>query len=308
MTHRIEILTKDSTYTLPSAEKPLLVIFDKRNRLIKELNFDKSFDEWKYQAVQASSLVDRIMAIQASSRQAGGGDVATVLNDRMEHDPFWGVRREAVTQAAQLASGSDSLRQLLKEGFVAASKDSRAEVRTSADRALQYYKQADVVALLKNALKDQSYSVINSALTSLARVDSANALPTVNEYLNYPSHQNRVAAAALQALGTLDSAAAMSAAIQRIGDARYIFVRFTALTIIRKYGKGRPDAVDAVKGILGDSPDFAKNYAVQVLGDIGDESVIPSLEAIANDKDNPAHESAKASIEKIKKRAEEKKG
>jgi len=39
-----------------------------------------------------------------------------------------------------------------------------------------------------------------------------------------------------------------------------------------------------------------------VLGDIGDASVIPALEAAANDKDNPASGPAKQSIEKINKR------
>jgi aminopeptidase N len=305
--HRIGLVTKDSTYILPAAEKPLLVIFDKGNRLIKELNFDKSFEEWAYQATRSPSLVDRILAIQAVSKRLRDGNVATILNDRMEHDPFWGVRREAVTKAGQLASSSDSLKALLKQGLLVAAKDIRAEVRTSADRALQYYRGDDVVGVLKGSLKDPSYSVINSALTSYAKVDSANALPTVEEYLNYPSHQNRVAAAALQALGTLDSAAAITTAIQRIGDARYLLVRFSALTVIRKFGRGRQDAIDALKAILPDPNDFAKNFELLVMGEIGNESAVPALEAIANDKDNPAHDGAKASIEKIKKRSEEKK-
>jgi hypothetical protein len=39
-----------------------------------------------------------------------------------------------------------------------------------------------------------------------------------------------------------------------------------------------------------------------VLGDIADASVIPSLEAIGNDKENSASATAKRSIEKINKR------
>ena len=307
-THRIGILSKDTTYSLPCAQKPLLVIFDKGNKVLKELNFDKSFEEWKYQAMNATSLVDRILAMQALCRNPQAGNVTAILDDRMEHDPFWGVRHEAVTQATRLASKSDSVAALLKQGLLVASRDVRAEVRTVADRALQYYRGDDVVGILKGSLDDSSYAVISSALTAIAKADSAHALPIIKEYLNYPSHQKRVTAAALQALATLDSTAAMKEAIQRIGDARYLFVRFASLSVLRRYGKESRDAMEAIEGILGDPTDFAKNFAVSVLGEIGDESAVPSLELIANDKDNPAHDSAKASIEKIRKRMDEKKG
>jgi aminopeptidase N len=307
-THRIGLLTQDSTYALPSPEKPLLVIFDKGDRLIKELHFDKTFEEWKYQALHATNLVDRILALQALVARQKEGDVAAVLNDRMVKDPFWGVRREAVLQAEQTALKSDSVKNLLKASILLAAKDVKAEVRAAADRALQYYRGFDVMGVVNSALFDSSYTVMSNALVSLAKVDSAHAEDKVKDYLNYPSHQNRVAATALSVLGTLDSTAAVTAALQRVGDSRFIYVRYSALQILRKYGKGNEQAVNAVKGVLDDRTSYARNFAVQVLGDIGDQSVIPALEQIANDKDDPANKSAKSSIEKIKKQTGEKKG
>jgi HEAT repeat protein len=62
------------------------------------------------------------------------------------------------------------------------------------------------------------------------------------------------------------------------------------------------DAMNVVKDILKDPNESVRNYAALVLGDIGDASVIAALEAIGNDKDNPASGTAKQSIEKINKR------
>ena len=308
ITHRIGIQTQDSTYTLPSDARPLLVIFDKGDRLIKELHFDKSFEEWKYQALHATNLVDRVLALRALVGMQKEGDVAAILVDRMQKDPFWGVRREAVTRADQLSSKSDSLRGLLKQSLLRAAKDVRSEVRVSAVRALQNYKGPDVQSALLASLNDSTYSVIGAALTSLAKVDSANALAVVKQYLDYPSHQDRVASTALNALGTLDSTAAVGIALQRINDARSVYMQYNALLILRRFGTGNVDAMKAVTAVLDDQTSYARNFAVTVLGDIGNETVIPTLETIANDKEDPATETAKASIEKIKKRAEGKKG
>lgn len=306
-TQRIGILTKDSTYVLPSDSKPLLVIFDKGDELIKELRFDKSFEEWKYQALNATNLVDRILALRALAAKQTEGDVTALLNNRMERDAFWGVRHEAVTRAAQLSSKSDSLRDLLKHSILKASKDVRAEVRDEAVRALQYYRGSDIRDALTASLNDSTYTVVREALASLAKADSAHALPVVRQYLDYPSHQNRVAATALNVLGTLDSTAAVTAALQKIGDARSIFMRYGALVVLRRYGKGDDRAIHAVVSVLDDRTSYARNFAVQTLGDIGDESAVSALARIADDKKDPAHDAAQASIEKIKKRAEEKK-
>ncbi|TSA24721.1 hypothetical protein D4R75_00850 [bacterium] len=301
-THRVEILKKDSTYVLPSPSNPQLVVFDKGGWLIKELNFKKSFEEWKFQAVSAKSLVDRYLAVQALAKMQKEGDVVSVFIDRMLNDPFWGVRREAASRASQMVGRSDSLRLLLKPALMTAAKDVRPEVRNVATGALRWYRGDDVVAALNAALNDSSYQVFGSALYGLAKADSAHALPVVKRYLNSSSHQNVVANYALNALGTLDTAQAVTAALEMIQNVKSAPSRFTSLSTLRRYGRGRADAMAAVKEVLSGQGDSIKGFAAMVLGDIGDASVLPALEAVANDKDNPASGSAKQSIEKINKR------
>ncbi len=302
VTHRIEILKKDSTYTLPASAKPTLVIFDKGDWLIKELKFDKSFDEWKYQATSATSLVDRILGLQALARMPKEGDVISVFIDRMLHDQFWAVRRDAASQVSLAVAKSDSLRPIAKPALLLAMKDKRPEVRSVAAGALRWFKGDDVLERLNAALNDSSYQVFGRALSAIAKVDSANALPIVKRYLSTPSRQNVVAGYALNALGTVDTSQAVAVAMEMVKDQKFSSTRFTSLSMIRWYAKGRADAMAVVKGILRDPNESVRNYAAIVLGDIGDASVIPELEAVGNDKENSASRSAKQSIEKINKR------
>ncbi len=301
-THRIEILKKDSTYILPASSKPLLVIFDKGDWLIKQLKFEKLFDEWKYQASSATSLVDRILGIQALARMEKQGDVVSVYIDRMLHDPFWAVRHDAASLISQGVAKHDSLRLVAKPALLAAMKDKRSEVRSVAAGAMRWFKGDDVVEQLNAALNDSSYQVFGRALTSLAKADSVRALTIVKQYLATPSRQNVIANFALSALATLDTAQAVSVAMEMVKDQRSASTRFTSLSMIRWYGKGRADAMTVVKELLKDQSESVRNYSALVLGDIGDASVIPALEALANDKDNPAAPTAKRSIDKINKR------
>ena len=302
VTKRVGVFTKDTTFVLPSAEKPLLVIFDKGNWLLKQLRFSKSFDEWKYQAVNAGNPVDRYLAVRELSKMGSAGNVVSVLSDRIRNDKFWAVRREAVTVAGQLVAKSDSLKLLLKPALMTATKDAKPQVRSNAIAALRWYKGNDVTALLSAALNDSSYSVLTTALYGLTKVDSVHALPVVKQYLNYPSHQNMVANSALNALAQLDTVEAVKVAIGRLGKEQTGSTRGTALRMVRRYGKGRADALTAVKSLLNDPDNYVKNLGVQTLGDLGDASVIPLLEPIANNKENSASGAAKQSIEKIQKR------
>ncbi|HTY37264.1 MAG TPA: M1 family aminopeptidase [Bacteroidota bacterium] len=300
--HRIDILRKDSTYLLPAETKPLLVVFDKGDWILKELKFEKSFDEWKYQAVSATGLVDRILGIQALAKMENKGDVVSVFIDRMLHDPFWAVRRDAASQVAAAIAKHDSLRMIVRPALLAALKDKRSEVRSVAAGSLRWYKGDEIVGALNVALNDSSYQVFGRALGSLAKADSAHAMPVVEHYLSTPSRQNIIALYALNALASLDTVRAVTQAMEMVKDQRFSSPRFTALSIIRWYGRGRADAMGIVTGLLKDSNESIRSYSAQVLGEIGDASVIPALESVAGDKENPAAQAAKHSIERINQR------
>lgn len=306
LTYRINILQQDSTYTLPCSEQPKLVVFDKGNWLLKELNFSKSSDEWVYQATNASNPIDRIRALRSLAKLENAETFVSTFSDRIQNDSFWAVRLEAVRGAGKIEFKNDSLKNTLKHALISASKDKKSTVRDAAVDALRKFSGDDVIAVLHQALDDSSYLVMDSAIRSLVEVDSANALPLVKKYLEYPSFTNRIHNSSLRALATLDSAQAITIALD---DARYgkpTTTRWTALGILRRYGKTRDDVQKFFESLLNDKNEGIRSFVVSTLGDIGSEATIPLLEVIANDKDNAAAEDAKESIKQIKEKLGEK--
>ncbi len=307
VTHRVNILTKDTTFTLPCATKPELVIFDKGTWLIKELKFDKSPDEWAYQAALASNPVDRILALQELARLSNNERFVPVFISRMNDDPFWIVRREAISQSGKIEIKEASLKEQLKNALLAATRQQKSAIRDAAVGQLGKYKGSDVVETLRAALQDSSYNVISTALRSLAKADSTNVMPTLKTYLDYPSFRNRVSSAALNTIATIDSTQAIALSLERAKYGVEAGTRFTALGILRKYGKGRNDVLSFSLSLLNDKNEGIRSTAARALGEIGDEAAITPLEKVANDNDNAAKDAAKASIEKIKKRIADKK-
>jgi aminopeptidase N len=299
-TQRVTILGKDTTFVLPSLSKPQLVIFDKGGWLIKELKFEKSPEEWRYQAEQAANPVDRIQAIQEMSKLSSNGEYVPLLASLSLHDPFWGVRLEAVNALERVHVGKDSLKEQAKTALMSASKDAKAAVRSAAISALGKYAGSDVVSTVRAALNDSSYAVVSSALRSLTKADSANALATLTVYLNVPSHNNSIANTALTMIARVDSEKGMTLSYERAKYGQPLFTRYVALGILSKYGKARKDVHTLFHSLLSDKNFLIRLTAVQTLGDIGDESVLPDLEKLAKDKNDKAADAATESIDKIK--------
>ncbi len=304
-THRVNILTGDTTFTLPPSEKPLLVIFDKGNWLLKELKFQKSNEEWKYQAKFATNPIDRIRALQAMAQPPSSEEFIPVFVDRMLNDPFWAVRREAVTQSDNIEVKNDSLKNILKSAFIQAYRDKKAPVRGSALSALKKFKGDNVVNILQTALKDSSYNVISNALRSFAKVDSVKALSVVQSHLTYPSFRNSVHNTAMSVLASLDSVQGIKFALADAKYGRPTTTRYNALGILSRYGKGRADVLTFYESLAGDKNEGIRATSVRMLGDIGNEATITLLQPIAEDTENAASAAAKASIAKIKKRLAE---
>jgi aminopeptidase N len=301
-THRVEVLSKDTTFTIPVLSKPELVLFDKGNWLLKELRFEKSPEEWRFQAEDASDPVDRIRAIQALRKLPDVEDAVPLLVKLSLHDNFWAVREEAISALGEIKTTNDSLRHEIKSTLIAGYRDEKSSVRSAAVEALKDYRGDDVMATLHSALEDSSYVVVSSALRSFTTVDSANALATLIAYLYVPSHNNAVANTALTMIGKIDSEKAITLSFERAKYGEPLFTRYIALTLLAKYGKTEQKVLDLFHSLLNDKNFLIKSTAIQMLGDIGDSSVLSDLEALAKDKNNRVAEVAAASVEKVKER------
>ncbi|MBS4028917.1 MAG: HEAT repeat domain-containing protein [Ignavibacteriales bacterium] len=303
-TARIQINSQDSTYTISSTEKPKLVIFDKGNFLLKELKFDKSVDEWKEQAQFATNPIDRMRALQQLGNDTNNTNYVSLFSTIALKDKFWSVRNEAVTSLGKVKSENVIIKQQISDALISVYADEKSTVRANTISQLGKFRGEKVSAALHSALHDSSYSVEENALRSLAKIDSINVIPLLVAYVDTPSYRSRISTTALSLLSTLDSAKALSIAFSKIPYGVPKWERSTALNILSKYGKKRDDVKDIFTSLLNDKNRDVRFTAIRALGDIGDENILSFLEHIANDSEDVASETAKNSIEKIKKRAE----
>ena len=302
---RLNILTRDTTFTIPAAAKPVMVQFDRGNWILKELKFRKSSEEWQHEAESSVYAVDRLRALHELVDFPDERETLHLLTRLSSRDPFWAVRREAVAGLARLANDSDSLKGSIKGALLAACGDKNSAVRNAAVSGLHNFKGDDVIAALRTALNDSSYAVLTSALRSLTRADSAHAEATLLAYLNVPSHNNTVTNTSLSMLATLDSARAIDSAFVKARYGEHPWTRYTAMLILSHHGKGRADVSRFVGTFLNDKNKFIRSTAIRVLGDVGNASSIPSLQTIAAGDEEDAAQQAKASIEKIEKRGDQ---
>lgn len=303
-TARAIVESGDTVFTIPTDEKPRLVIFDSGNWLLKELHFDKPAEEWRVQAESAPNPVDRIRAIDALIADSAHPENARLLAHLVTADPFWGVRQAAINALKKHPSADADAKDRTKAALIAATKDTKSYVRRAAVAALGDLRGDEVVAAIRGALSDSSYSIVETSLRSLASADSAHALATIEGHLSTPSYVNGVSNTALALLGKFDSSRAVTLALEKARYGQPTFTRHTALNVLGKYGKTRRDVIDFCATLLGDKNRGVRFSVINTLGEIGNQSVIPALEAIANNKDDPAEGAAKGSVERIKKREE----
>lgn len=262
-THRISIDRQDSTYILPSAEKPMLVLFDKDDWILKEVHYsNRSLEEWEYQAESGHDVVARRTAASQLALLDSAGNTLSVLCRIARHDPFWAVRRSAIEALGAVNTITGEKASALIDAVL---HDPDAKVRASAASQLGTCPSPEVSAALQHALNDSSYATEAHALASLARVDSSRALPYIQERLNKSSYRNQIANAALNALAGVDSSAALGVALQKVRYGEEPDGRNTAMNILTKYGKGRDDVKGVMETLRSDKNGFIKRKAAAFL-------------------------------------------
>ena len=160
----IEVSKADETFSFPVDGPPLMVLFDKGDKILKSVDFQKSPEEWIRQLRTAPDVPDRADAAFALGNLRDNEAAANALGDAAQHDKFWGVREEALRALGRINS-SPARKQVL-----AALSNDQPWVRAVAVEQLgKYHGDEEIAKRLQNIYKDdKAYSVRGAALQSLA--------------------------------------------------------------------------------------------------------------------------------------------
>ena len=164
----VEQEAQDFYFKLPS--RPLMVIVDKGDWTLKELEFDKPVDELLYQLGHGDTMA-RVDAARALAHSTDQTEVVTALGNVLQSEGFWGLRREAALALGELNSPKSG--SLLIEALGAED----AKVRLAAAEALAKTTTSPDIdkSLLKAFHDDYAYEVRAAAVTSLAKTKSKSA-------------------------------------------------------------------------------------------------------------------------------------
>ena len=246
----------DNVFTFAAATKPKLVNFDFEGTLLKEIRFEKSIDDLIYQMLNDKDVIGRRWAMSELVKRAGlpadKARIVAALIDSAEKDPFWRLRRAALSEIANIyspdpAPGIDrpaaKLEPNVEQAVVRLVKDPQPMIRGDAIELLGETQDKKFVDIMLPALSDRSYSVIDQASLALGRVKDPRTFDAIAKLTSTESWKGRIANAGLVGLAELGDKRGFEIGYKMATDKNLPpGIRAAASAVVGATGKGDPRA------------------------------------------------------------------
>jgi aminopeptidase N len=282
-TFTVRVHEAEQEFVFPSEVRPRMVLFDVGNWILKELDFEKSSRELRYQLANAEDVVARIRAARSLGRKAASTRNLDALEIALRDEPFHGVRAQVAATLGTLKGSRAKalLGRTLRE-------DPSSTVRKTAAVALgRFEDDEEVFGWLASAVKgDDSYAVRARALEGLAEGKFEKAYGVLEDALDQESHNDVVRAAALEGFAALGATRAVGLCREWAEYGRPREARQAAVMSLAKLGKrlddegDREEIRDTLTRLLEREDDFVHTRAAvaRALGELGDAEAISALE------------------------------
>lgn len=220
----------ENVFTFASSNSPRLINFDFESTWIKEIRFEKSFDELLYQFQNDKDVLGKIWALSelikiTKNEKTSAEDKAKVqasLRKTVLGNGYWRLRLAAMSQLQGLLAPSWETKPVpLDEATIAmlltVIKNDKSWLRAGAIGFLGMTRDPNYADLYLNALDDQSFRVINSAAIALGKSKDAKAFAALAKLKDKPSMKSQSLISALLGL-------------KELGDPRGFDIAFKALS------------------------------------------------------------------------------
>jgi aminopeptidase N len=274
-TFSIDVSKDEEIFSFAVDGPPLMVIFDKGNKILKSVEFKREPAALIYQLKHAETVPDRAEAAKALGEVKGNADVVAALGEAARGDSFWGVRVESLRALGKIG-GAEAEKQIED-----ALSNDKPWVRDVGVAQLGNFRADSSLGarLAKIATDDPAYRVRNAAMQSLAQLKAANAFDVLNAAVQMDSPDNTTRRAALRAFGPLGDDRAVPILLAWSAPGKPIELRQAAIGSLGPVGRGNKDVTRALVSYL-DEPRISKFAAVFALGRHGDPDAIPALEKL----------------------------
>ena len=272
---------QEETFSFPSDSKPLLVLFDKGDKILKSVAFHKSPAQWIYQLRSAEDVPDRADAVQALAGMKDDPAVVEALGQAALHDSFWGVRNESLLALGRIG-GSNAEQRIL-----AGVTNSDPWVRETAVSQLGHFRDDATLAakLAEMSRSDAAYRVRSAALIAYGQLKPSDGLAFLQEEARIESPDDTIRRAALHAMGALGDDGAVETLTGWSEQGKPIDVRGAAISSLAELDKKNEAIESKLLGYM-DDPDMGISISASLaLAGRGDPTAIAPLEAMLNRSD-----------------------
>lgn len=272
----IEVSKADETFSFPVDGPPLFVLFDKGDKILKSVDFQKPPEEWMRQLRTAPDVPDRADAAYALGNLHDNEAAAHALGEAALRDKFWGVREEALRSLGRINSPA------ARKQVLAALSNEQPWVRAVAvDQLGKFHGDEEVAKRLQNIYTDdKAYSVRGAALQSLALDKAPNAEPILEKALAISSPNDVLRSAALRAMGSLGDDSVVPALIEWSSPGKPSALRGVAIGSLGRVDLKNHEITTRLISYLNE-PSFDIRYAsIFALGRRGDPTAVEPLEAM----------------------------
>ena len=272
----IEVAQIDETFSFPADGPPLMVLFDKGDKILKSLDFQKSPEEWIRQLQTATEVPDRADAAVALGNIKDNDAVINALGDAARRDRFWGVRQEALRALGRIDSPA------ARKHVLAALSNEQPWVRQVAIEQMGHFQNdGDAIKRLQSVYKDdKAYSVRGAALQSLAQDKAPGTAALLDKALSTSSPDDVIRRAALRAMGVLGDNAVVPALLEWSAPGKSSTFRGIAIGALGRVDLKNHDITARLISYLNESSFDIRFACIFALGRRGDPSAIEPLEAL----------------------------
>ena len=274
------------TFSFPADSEPLLVLFDKGDKILKSVEFHKADTQWIYQLLHAEDVPDRADAAQALGDIKGNDAVIAAIGEAAAHDHFWGVRVQALTALGRIGGAQ------AEKAVLPVLTDQEPWVREVAVEQLSKFSEDPSLAmkLTEIANGDGAYRVRAAALLGLGQRKAEGAMTALESAAKIDSPDDVIRRAALRAMGALGNDQAAPRLLDWIEPGKPMRLRTAAIDSLGKVAK-KDEAIESRLIALLNDADFDIRFAaVFALGERGDPAAIEPLEKLRNNGDTPSTE------------------
>jgi aminopeptidase N len=265
---------EDFRFVVP--ERPLMILFDRGNKILKSVEYKKGWQDWAYQLRHAEAVPDRADAAAALREFSDNPAVVAALGDAAQHDSFWGVRVEALHSLGRLGGTA------ARDCILAALDGQQPWTRRAAVSQLALFRDDRTVAarLERVFREDPAWLVRGAALDSLAILHAKNAYDLLRAAMQMDSPNDRMRATALNDFGVLGDERALPLVLAWSAPGQPLDARPAAIHALGRLAKDKKEITRRLIGYLAEPLLDVRQAAIFALGERGDPEAAAPIEAL----------------------------